>query len=92
MRKKPEDVQQYVEAGAKARKNWTKFKETGKPKFKERAKRNFDEQKALTIKMANPGTKIEKNSLEIKNSFNKSKTTSVPVNVKIATSKKSKKK
>lgn len=92
--KKPEEVQQYVNAGSNARKNWNKFKETGKPKYKERAKRSYDEQKALTIKMSNPGTKIQNNSLEIKDSFNKTKTvrTNIPVNINVKTSKKSKKK
>lgn len=91
-KKKPDEVKQYVNAGSKARKNWNKFQDTGNLKFKEKAKRGYDEQKALAIKMANPGTKIENNSLEIKNSFNKTKKvkTSVPINIKVKTSSKKK--
>lgn len=89
--KNPDDVQQYVSAGSAARKNWTKYKETGKDKFKEKAKRGYDTQKALRMKMLNPGTRIENNNLEIKDSFNKSKSTKISVPVKVSVKAKTKK-
>jgi len=91
-KKKPDEVKQYVSAGSKARKNWNKFQDTGNLKFKEKAKRSYDEQKALAIKMSNPGTNIENNSFSINHSFNKTKTvkTSVPISIKVKTSPKKK--
>lgn len=87
--KVPDDAKQYGELGTTGRKNWRKYKETGKPKYKDRAQEAYDTQKALGIKMANPGTTIVKDSFnntknfEIKDSFKKTKNVNVKVGLKI---------
>lgn len=82
-RKLPDDVEQYKQAGTRARKNWTKFKQTGNEKYKNKAKADYDTQKALEIKMSNPGNNVNNTSISVKDSFNKDKKTDVNVVTKI---------
>lgn len=91
---KKSDVESYAISETKAKKNYRKYKETNNSKYQDKATYNYAKRDALAIKMANPGTKIENNSLKISGSFNKTKTikTNVPVKVAIKTSKKIKKK
>ena len=91
---KKSDVENYALSETKAKKNYRKYKETNNSKYQDKATYNYAKRDALAIKMANPATKIENNNLEIKGSFNKTKTikTNVPVKVKVNTFKKSKKK
>ena len=94
--KLPEDVKQYTNAGSRARKNMDKYRKTGKTKYKDRAKENYDIRKALEIKMANPGNNVQNTSISVSDSFNKDKKTDVQVvtkiNIKKPKSKKTKKK
>ena len=82
-RKLPDDVEQYKRAGTRARKNWSKYKDTGNPKYKDKAKADYDAQRALEIKMANPSTNVNNTSISVKDSFNKDKKTDVNVITKI---------
>ena len=82
--KLPDDVKQYQKASSDARKNWAKYKDTGNPKFHERAQKNYDTKRALEIKMSNPGTNVKKTNITVKDSFNKSKTNNVKVSSKIS--------
>ena len=91
---KKTDVEKYAISETKAKRNYKKYKETNNSKFQDKATYNYAKRDALAIKLANPETKIENNSLKISGSFNKTKTvkTNVPVKVSIKTSKKIKKK
>ncbi len=88
--KLPDDVQLYKETSVSASNNYHKFKETGKKKFKDRAKADYAVKHALELKMTHPSTNVDKRTINITNAPTKQKTTNVKVNTNFVRTTKSK--
>ena len=82
-RKPKSDVDMYVSADDNVRKYMKKYKDTGKDKFKDKARHYKATKKALEIKMSNTGTNVNETNVTVSESFNKEKTTNVDVTTNI---------
>lgn len=79
------DVKDFAKAQASAKKNYTKYLKTNKPKYKSKADFEYAKRDALAIKLGKPDNSTKTTNINIgsRNKINKSKTIKVGVDTRV---------